>query len=492
MNSKANTGASARRLSWKIPRTWTWEWFTVVNAGNGQIALHSKVHNRFVRMNNRGGVDGSSASFANTLSRKWTWERFTVVKAGNGQIALHNKAHNRFIRMNNKANVDSSPKRSRKYLPKSWTRERFTIVQRGRCKRKRKIPRRKKIPRRRKIRRCPRGCRANEEPKVGLRQYLNVGKGDFTLRLSFKLKKRSFTSAALVFSGGNRVGLDPLFTGKSRGTSFSRGGTWRATRQYGMGPAPMKWHCFVIRRKLGRVSGFLNGVYKFTRPFKDSVTHVDIAPVRNTLWTKDFYFHRGWEPSLKCKNDCGVKVGGTSLLQTIARAYSGHTSSALAGLHAKSPGPPDLRWTADVVSLLPDGRESHRVVNLLGSSEEGFMISAKLQYAEAAVVPVPGANASDTLDALAPGQAQKLRGIDQGDSLEDHQMFVGQKGLKIGFLTPPPDALAVQPPGAKDDSMRPHRSADDNFVPTPHELNASAASNAIQLGLRLRANRLLT
>ena len=34
-----------------IPDGWTWERFTVVDAGNGEIALHSTIHNRFVRMN---------------------------------------------------------------------------------------------------------------------------------------------------------------------------------------------------------------------------------------------------------------------------------------------------------------------------------------------------------------------------------------------------------------------------------------------------------
>ena len=32
--------------------------------------------------------------------KEWTWERFTVVDAGNGEIALHNTWHNRFVRMN--------------------------------------------------------------------------------------------------------------------------------------------------------------------------------------------------------------------------------------------------------------------------------------------------------------------------------------------------------------------------------------------------------
>merc|ERR1719420_744834 len=192
-------------------------------------------------------MDGSSASFANTLPRKWAWERFTVIKAGNGEIALHNKAHNRFVRMGSNRGVIASPVLSRKFLPRSSTGERFRIVQRGRCKRKRKrrrVPKKPTPPRviGRKVRRCPRGCRADDHPKRALRHYLDVGKGDFTLRLSFKLKKREYTSAAVVFSGGNRVGLDPMFTGRSGPGR----GSWAAVRQYGRGPSPMRWHCLVL------------------------------------------------------------------------------------------------------------------------------------------------------------------------------------------------------------------------------------------------------
>ena len=44
-------------------------------------------------------VKGTDAEreLADGLPRGWYWERFVVVDAGNGEIALHNSAHNRFL-----------------------------------------------------------------------------------------------------------------------------------------------------------------------------------------------------------------------------------------------------------------------------------------------------------------------------------------------------------------------------------------------------------
>merc|ERR1719428_2214905 len=103
MNSLLDMDSSSPMAANRMPGFWTWERFTVVNAGNGQIALHNRVHNRFVKMTQKGRVMASPYRSASKLPRGWAWERFTVVKAGNGQVALFNNAHKRFIRMTNKA-----------------------------------------------------------------------------------------------------------------------------------------------------------------------------------------------------------------------------------------------------------------------------------------------------------------------------------------------------------------------------------------------------
>ena len=53
----------ASLCSWMESEEWTWERFTVVDAGNGEIALHNTFHNRFVRMNQE-GMDASDLKVA--------------------------------------------------------------------------------------------------------------------------------------------------------------------------------------------------------------------------------------------------------------------------------------------------------------------------------------------------------------------------------------------------------------------------------------------
>ena len=52
------------------------------------VAFHSKIHDRFVRMNGNGNMDGSDHKGMDELPPDWTWERFKVVDAGNDEIAL--------------------------------------------------------------------------------------------------------------------------------------------------------------------------------------------------------------------------------------------------------------------------------------------------------------------------------------------------------------------------------------------------------------------
>merc|ERR1719316_1397057 len=80
MNKKRYMDASPRKAWNKMPRRWNWERFRIVKAGNGQVALHSRVHNRFVRMNNMGGMDVSPKFSWRKLPRGWKWERFTVAR----------------------------------------------------------------------------------------------------------------------------------------------------------------------------------------------------------------------------------------------------------------------------------------------------------------------------------------------------------------------------------------------------------------------------
>jgi len=133
MNKGNNCDTSDPKGVNDLPKNWGWEKFSVVDAGSGEIALHSSSHDRFLRMN-RKNIDRSGKKGASKLPKGWTWERFKVVNAGGGEIALHNKVHNRFVRMKNSPrgrkhkDMDSSGEKSASNLPAGWTWERFTVV----------------------------------------------------------------------------------------------------------------------------------------------------------------------------------------------------------------------------------------------------------------------------------------------------------------------------------------------------------------------------
>ncbi|CAE7244814.1 unnamed protein product, partial [Symbiodinium microadriaticum] len=110
-----------------LPDGWTWERFKVVEAGFGQVALHSSIHNRFVRMWH-GDMDRSSNKDAGALPDSWWAERFTVVDCGGGKVAFHNARFNRFVRMNH-GDMDRSATKAGDALPSGWTWECFTPIE---------------------------------------------------------------------------------------------------------------------------------------------------------------------------------------------------------------------------------------------------------------------------------------------------------------------------------------------------------------------------
>jgi len=94
----------------------------VFDAGNGQIAFHNSVHNKFIQMSDS---DLASSPAASTLATSWTSERFTVVDAGNGKFAFHNSLRNRFMNM---GDSDMGVSAVSATLPTTWDSERFSIV----------------------------------------------------------------------------------------------------------------------------------------------------------------------------------------------------------------------------------------------------------------------------------------------------------------------------------------------------------------------------
>jgi len=104
----------------------TWERFTVVDAGNGQIALHSARWNRFAKTG--GGVSPVQAASRLPPAHEWGAERFTVVvDAARSQIALH--SNNAFLQMTPDGKVQNTGHMDINHLPDSHTWERFRVLQ---------------------------------------------------------------------------------------------------------------------------------------------------------------------------------------------------------------------------------------------------------------------------------------------------------------------------------------------------------------------------
>eukprot|EP00439_Symbiodinium_sp_Y106_P046750 s1930_g5.t6 len=125
----AGSGSSPKHLH-HFPSGWSWERLRVVDAGYGQVALHSASSNRFVKMS---GHDMIRSPHRNWHQLPWNWdsERFTVVDAhGHGRVALHNPWKNRFIKMCNHGDGCLSPHRERRDLCRvfqQWVKKGFGL-----------------------------------------------------------------------------------------------------------------------------------------------------------------------------------------------------------------------------------------------------------------------------------------------------------------------------------------------------------------------------
>ena len=75
-------------------------------------------------VDSRGGIRGQ-----NELPREWSSERFTLVDAGDGLVALHSAVHNRFVRLDDRSSVSAKGGvRDCDSLPDCWGSERFRIL----------------------------------------------------------------------------------------------------------------------------------------------------------------------------------------------------------------------------------------------------------------------------------------------------------------------------------------------------------------------------
>mmetsp|Transcript_35347 Transcript_35347/g.65825 ORF Transcript_35347/g.65825 Transcript_35347/m.65825 type:complete len:100 (+) Transcript_35347:196-495(+) len=78
-------------------------------------------------MNDQGQMDTSGHHPASFMPDYWTWEKFVVRYLQNGDIALHSTVHNRFIRMTETA-VDATGPWNMQDLNSDVTHEKFRIL----------------------------------------------------------------------------------------------------------------------------------------------------------------------------------------------------------------------------------------------------------------------------------------------------------------------------------------------------------------------------
>ena len=92
--------------------------------------MHNSHHNRFVRVSGDSVDTAASTKDVDRLppANEWPAERFTVVDAGNEQIALHNRLHNRFVRLIGDSVDAKGGVKDVDQLPARWDCERFTVV----------------------------------------------------------------------------------------------------------------------------------------------------------------------------------------------------------------------------------------------------------------------------------------------------------------------------------------------------------------------------
>ncbi|CAE7256971.1 unnamed protein product [Symbiodinium sp. CCMP2592] len=100
--------------------------WTVVDAGDGEIALHNQQTGRFLMMSDA-DIWGHPAA-ASHLHRSWSSTRFTVVPSPvSGRFGLYNKHVSRFVSVGpGDANV--SPEIQAKDFPAGWTHQRFEFI----------------------------------------------------------------------------------------------------------------------------------------------------------------------------------------------------------------------------------------------------------------------------------------------------------------------------------------------------------------------------
>ncbi|CAE7247479.1 Rs1 [Symbiodinium natans] len=112
-----------------MPKEWTWERFTVVDAGsNGDVALHNFYHNGFARIRGSDNLADLLLFNFDAFDESWmAWERFQIIELGDGAIALYVPFLRRFLRMPGAGRqMDGSPQVG-PLVAQNWVLEKFQV-----------------------------------------------------------------------------------------------------------------------------------------------------------------------------------------------------------------------------------------------------------------------------------------------------------------------------------------------------------------------------
>ena len=166
MNSNGNMDGSGHKGSNELPADWTWERFHVVDAGNGEIALWSEIHGKYVTERLPGSLGVRiclcrarlHAAFCQWLMTKPAISRVQSCKARYSAVVSSDHSLSPFratvftepfvsayvsvvsflhpasllqIRMHENGNMDASGSKGKDNLPSDWTWERFKVVDAG-------------------------------------------------------------------------------------------------------------------------------------------------------------------------------------------------------------------------------------------------------------------------------------------------------------------------------------------------------------------------
>lgn len=152
----------------------------------------------------------------------------------------------------------------------------------------------------------------------GLSTSVDVGDGDFTVWLRYKLRWLQGTEAALAFSSGHLIGLDANCTPNKY---FLGGGSWGESRLQGVAHPAGVWRSLLAIRSKGELRITVDGSMPFINiAMPENVSSLQLRPWRNQMSVRDFMLAPGvWQEPWRIQN--GAAAAAEAAAATAIRAF---------------------------------------------------------------------------------------------------------------------------------------------------------------------------